>query len=193
MRPALRLFASVTRNAQFAEAGAPTGLTGLLTHSSPRSTLLYIYNSTLEQLKQFPEHSVYRQSTEALTKHRMSVLESVKPEGLEEWQKRIEKIVDAHPEAFRKIPVPGGSFNIVWREKAAEGMKTAEWDDEYVGPAYLEGPRTLKEREKQGEIMQRDVRAENAKIPRIEPEPAMTLEQCVDLTSSAKDITCSCD
>lgn len=177
MRPAVRLLASVTRTSQFLEAGAPTGLTGLLTHSSPRSTLLYIYNSTLEKLQQFPEHSVYRQSTEALTKYRMSVLESVKPAGLEEWQKRIEKIVDAHPEAFRKIPVSGGTFNIVWRPTAAEGMKTDEWDDEYVGPAHLEGPRTAKERQKQGELMQRDVRAENAKIPRIEPEPAMSLEQ----------------
>lgn len=110
----------------------------------------------------------------------MAILESVKPAGLEEWQQRIGTIVDNHPEAFRKIPVPGGTFNVVWKETAAEGMKTEEWDDEYVGKPHLEGPRTEAERAKQGEMMQRDLRAENAKIPRIEPEPPMSVEQYVE-------------
>ncbi|KAG9622147.1 hypothetical protein KCU64_g20939, partial [Aureobasidium melanogenum] len=66
MRASSRLLAQASR---FLTPGAPTGLTGVLTHAAPRSTLLYLYNSTLDKLKQFPEHSVYRQSTEALTKH----------------------------------------------------------------------------------------------------------------------------
>jgi NADH dehydrogenase (ubiquinone) 1 alpha subcomplex subunit 5 len=144
MRPATRLFAAVQK-AKYLEPGAPTGLAGLLTHASPRSTLLYVYTNTLEKLKFFPEHSVYRQSTEALTRHRLSVIESVKPAGLEEWQARVEKIIDGHPEAFRKIPVttPSGekTFNIVWKPQTLEGMKTQEWDDDYVPKKpFPEGP-----------------------------------------------------
>lgn len=188
MRPAARLLASVqkAKPSQFLEPGAPTGLTGLFTHASPRSTLLYTYNNTLEKLKWFPESSVYRQSTEALTKHRLSVIESVKPAGLEDWQERIKKIVDEHPEAFRRVPIstPSGekAFNIVWRPQALEGMKTAEWDDEYV-PAkpFIEGPTGEEEKKDMDKHMQRDLRAENAKIPRIEPEPALSIEQISEI------------
>lgn len=185
MRPALRLLASVQK-AQFLEAGAPTGLTGLLTHASPRSALLYTYNNTLEKLKFFPEHSVYRQSTEALTRHRLSVIESIKPAGLEEWQSRVQKIVDEHPEAFRKIPIASQSgekaFNVVWKPQALEGMATAEWDDEYVPKKpYMEGPGTEEDKKDMDQHMQRDLRAENAKIPRIEAEPPLSAEQVVDI------------
>lgn len=185
MRPALRLLASVPK-AQYLEPGAPTGLTGLFTHSSPRSTLLYVYNNTLEKLKFFPEHSVYRQSTEALTRHRLSVIETVKPAGLEEWQTRVQSIVDAHPEAFRKIPIstPSGekAFNIVWKAQALEGMRTQEWDDEYV-PAkpFAEGPGEEEAKADMDKHMQKDLRAENAKIPRIEPEPPLTVEQVAEI------------
>ncbi|EMC93265.1 hypothetical protein BAUCODRAFT_36937, partial [Baudoinia panamericana UAMH 10762] len=95
MRSATRLLASLAssatstaaKNPTFLEAGSPTGLTGLFTHSTPRTTLIQLYNSTLTKLRQnFPESSVYRQSVEALTKHRLAIIESVKPSGLEEWQ-----------------------------------------------------------------------------------------------------------
>lgn len=188
MRPALRLLASVqkAKPSQFLEPGAPTGLAGLLVHSTPRSTLLYVYNNTLEKLKAFPEHSVYRQSTEALTRHRLSVIESVKPAGLEEWQTRTQKIVDAHPEAFRKIPIstPSGekAFNVVWKPEALEGMATAEWDDEYVPKKpFVEGPATEEQKGGLDQALQRDLRAENAKIPRIEPEPALSIDQITEI------------
>lgn len=188
MRPALRLLASVqkAKPSQFLEPGAPTGLAGLLVHSTPRSTLLYVYNNTLEKLKAFPEHSVYRQSTEALTRHRLSVIESVKPAGLEEWQTRTQKIVDAHPEAFRKIPIstPSGekAFNVVWKPEALEGMATAEWDDEYVPKKpFVEGPATEEQKGNLDQALQRDLRAENAKIPRIEPEPALSIDQITEI------------
>ena len=188
MRPALRLLASVqkAKPSQFLEPGAPTGLAGLLVHSTPRSTLLYVYNNTLEKLKAFPEHSVYRQSTEALTRHRLSVIESIKPAGLEEWQTRTQKLVDAHPEAFRKIPIstPSGekAFNVVWKPEALEGMATAEWDDEYVPKKpFVEGPATEEQKGGLDQALQRDLRAENAKVPRIEPEPALTIEQITEI------------
>lgn len=187
MRPAARLLAAVQKPVRYLEPGAPTGLTGLPTHASPRSTLLYVYNNTLEKLKFFPEHSVYRQSTEALTRHRLSVIENVKPAGLEEWQTRIQKITDAHPEAFRKIPIATTStgekaFNVVWRPQALEGIQTAEWDDEYV-PAkpFREGPANEEDKKDMDQHMQRDLRAENAKIPRIEPEPALSIEQITQI------------
>lgn len=188
MRPALRLLASVQKPkpSQYLEPGAPTGLAGLFVHSTPRSTLLYVYNNTLEKLKAFPEHSVYRQSTEALTKHRLSVIESVKPAGLEEWQTRTQKLVDAHPEAFRKIPIstPGGenSFNVVWKPEALQGMATAEWDDEYVPKKpFIEGPAGEEDKKDMDKHLTRDLRAENAKIPRIEPEPALTVDQISEI------------
>lgn len=171
MRAALRLLAQPAR---YLDAGTPTGLTGLFTHANPRSALLYTYNSTLDKLKKFPEHSVYRQSTEALTKHRLSVIESVKPEGLEQWQDRVERIVNAHPEAFKKI-----GNNVVYKSFAAEGMKTDEYDDEPIQKPQLEGIRTVAERAGQAEGFMRDVRAENARIPRIEPEPPLSAEQYV--------------
>jgi NADH dehydrogenase (ubiquinone) 1 alpha subcomplex subunit 5 len=188
MRPALRLLASVqkTKPSQYLEPGAPTGLAGLFVHATPRSTLLYVYNNTLEKLKAFPEHSVYRQSTEALTKHRLSVIEAIKPAGLEEWQTRIQKIVDSHPEAFRKIPIstPSGekAFNVVWKPEALEGMATAEWDDEYVGKkGFIEGPAGEDVKKDMHKHLQRDLREENAKIPRIEPEPALTVDQITEI------------
>ena len=187
MRAAIRLLASVQRSSQFLEAGAPTGITGLLTHASPRSTLLYTYATTLEKLKQFPENSVYRQSVEALTKHRMNIIESVQPGGLQEWQSRVLPTVDANPKAFRKIPVLDSSaqkgFNVVWKPYVTEGMKTEEWDDETVTKPELEGPRYEEERRDQGRKLARDVVAERDSIPQIEPEPALTVNQINDVES----------
>lgn len=180
MRPALRLLAQASKT-NFLEPGAPTGLTGLFTHSAPRSTLLFLYSSTLEKLQSFPDSSVYRQSTEALTRHRMSIVERVKPAGLKEWQTRVQATVDEHPEAFRKIPVVTQTgekdFNIVWKASALEGMRTSEWDDEAPGKPMLEGMRSEEEQIGQVRAMNRDPVEEHRQIPRIEPEPSLSAEQ----------------
>lgn len=105
MKNTLRLLA-VVKPGRYLEAGNPTGLTGLFTHPAPRSTLLYTYGAILDKLKAFPEHSVYRQSTEALTKHRMKIIESIKPEGYDEWKKRATEKIEKYPEAFQ----PGGHY-----------------------------------------------------------------------------------
>ncbi|KAF2163935.1 hypothetical protein M409DRAFT_25712 [Zasmidium cellare ATCC 36951] len=187
MRAALRLLASVQRSSQFLEPGAPTGLTGLFTHPSPRTTLLYVYHSTLEKLKQFPEHSVYRQSLEALTKHRMEIVESVRPAGLSEWQKRVEPIVDQHPEAFRKVELrtPSGEreINIVWKSGTKDSAELEEWDDR--NPDYKampEGIKSKKERAYQKDLG-RDFIAERAALPHIESEPSLTAEQVNEIES----------
>lgn len=181
MRATLRLLASVQRSTQYLEAGAPTGLTGLLTHASPRTTLLYLYNKTLDDLKQFPEHSIYRQSTENLTKHRKDIVESVRPAGLSEWQKRVLPVIDSYPDAFRKIPVSTSSgtqeYNIIWKAGAYIGRSDPEDNLEYKGPAPLEGLRSMEERKNQHIQMAYDPIAHAASIPEIEPEPSLTAEQ----------------
>jgi NADH dehydrogenase (ubiquinone) 1 alpha subcomplex subunit 5 len=186
MRPALRLLASVTKGSQlYAEAGLPTGLTGLLTHYSPRSTLLYLYSSTLDKLQSFPEHSVYRQSTEALTRHRMSIVESVKPAGLAEWQQRVEKLVDEHPEAFKRVPVisePGGkeNHNIIYHAPPPSSAHKTE--DDAVNAAYKarpqqEGPQEQQNVADRGALLEQDLHGEEVSKLRVEAEPALTMDQ----------------
>jgi len=186
MRAAARLLASVQRPTQFLKAGDPTGLTGLPTHASPRSALLYLYNSTLEKLKSFPEHSVYRQSTEALTRHRLSIVENVRPAGLAEWQQRAHAALEQFPQAFRKIPVSSGGadYNIVWKQSAsdaAERLLDEESDADYRTAPSLEGIRSEDERADQGRLLSRDIIGEKRAIPRIELEPLLTTEQIQDI------------
>merc|ERR1712093_219624 len=102
MRRSLRQLAAV-KPSRFLEAGSPTGLTGLFTHNAPRSTLLYLYSSTLEKLKAFPESSLYRQSTEALTKHRMAIVSAVEPEGYKAWAEKARQTIKEHPEVFNTV------------------------------------------------------------------------------------------
>ena len=181
MRAALRLLASVSRSTQYLEPGAPTGLTGLLTHATPRSTLLYLYSTTLESLQHLPEHSVYRQATEALTKQRMRIVEKTKPEGLAEWQERVAPLVDKHPDAFRRVPaMEGGGFNIVYHEPPPEEHWISE--DDQVNAPYrrqpnLEGIRSPSEIAGRKEEMERDLVAEEEAKLRIEAEPPLTIEQ----------------
>ena len=119
MRATLRLLANV-RPGRFLEANNPTGLTGLFTHPSPRSTLIALYKETLHRLDTLPEHSVYRQSVEAITCHRLKIVESTKPEGFEEWAKVTREKLEAHPELFQQ-----------WAS-ARTGSSMAETDDREV-------------------------------------------------------------
>lgn len=111
----MRLFASV-KPGRYLTPYAPTGITGLATHPSPRPTLIYLYNSTLDKLKAFPESSGYRQATEALTKHRLSIIESTKPPGFELWQERVRKQIEKDPERFRPAQHADGSYAAIQRE-----------------------------------------------------------------------------
>lgn len=191
MRLTRQLLAAVERNSRFLEVGAPTGLTGLLTHGSPRSTLLYLYSSTLDKLKEFPEHSVYRQATEALTKQRMQVVESVKPAGLEQWQQRVDPLVLKHPEAIRKIKnsssSSNGEYNIVWKERdVGPASEDAEGPDGEARsgavPAVKEGASWSQE---EVDRIARSVRNASAVaedvLVEIEPEPALTRDQIEEI------------
>jgi hypothetical protein len=109
MRASIQRFAKVKPGA-FLEANTPTGLTGLTTHPAPRPALILTYRQTLEKLQQLPASSVYRQSTEALTKHRLSIVEATKPAGYDEWLSRVQKQISANSEAYKGIKRPDGSY-----------------------------------------------------------------------------------
>lgn len=180
MRSTLRLLAAV-KPGRYLEAGAPTGLTGLYTHPSPRSSLLYLYGSILEKLKSLPESSVYRQSTEAITKHRMSIIQQIKPPGFDEWQKRAVEKIEKNPDKFapgnsryrgQKV---GNSFFMGVPEQADDD--DIEWDGEQGRPT-MEGTK--------GERAARINAAELAKrtpdrddTVDWEPEPALEAMQYV--------------
>ena len=179
MRPALRLLAAVSKY----ESGLPTGLTGLLTHTSPRSALLYLYSSTLDSLATMPDHSVYRKSTEALTKQRMRIVESIKPPGLQEWQERVASLVDSHPDALKRVKTmegKDGEFNIVYREPDPGQMFRDEDEEKnlpYKSRPQAEGPVFYEEVSNRGPQLAYDIVAEEMERIHIEAEPSLTMEQ----------------
>lgn len=77
MRTALRLLSQVPAYAA-GQRGSKltTGITGLPVHPNPLPVLLETYRSTLSSLQaHIPAGVVYRQSAEAITQHRISVVE----------------------------------------------------------------------------------------------------------------------
>jgi NADH dehydrogenase (ubiquinone) 1 alpha subcomplex subunit 5 len=198
MRATLRLFAAVRPAARYLEPGAPTGLTGLATHPSPRSTLLYLYTSTLDKLKAVPDHSVYRQSVEALTKHRMALVEDVVPPGYADWAAKAQKLLTEHPDEFtavgsdsvsgaRAIKVErGGRAFVVRHIPAKQDMRYQEWDGELDEGPELEGSRTLEEREDLRHIFERrDLK--DVEHVEWEPEPQLTADQWVPRDCLGRD------
>lgn len=184
MRASRRLYAAVTTAAsKYLEPNVPTGLTGLVTHPSPRPALLYTYNLTLEKLKQLPPSSVYRQSTEALTKHRMSILEQFKPPGHAEWLARVQKVIDADPEAYSKYRRADGSILAV---DELDENKSETWDGEVTRRDAInninvsEGEAQRKAQRVKEEIEKVDREAEKgtmADLKTLENEPQLTAEQ----------------
>lgn len=140
-------------------AGAPTGLTGLPTHPSPRPRLLYLYTATLHKLSQLPAHSAYRRSAEALTTHRLRAVEAVKPAGYDAWAARAADFLAANPRAFadaKRRQREHGHFvrgdvadrGFVWQQLVLtrRGQADVEWGGD-GGEAELEGTRAEGERD----------------------------------------------
>ncbi len=188
MRRTSRLLAAV-KPARYLEAGTPTGLTGLFTHAAPRSTLIYLYSSTLDKLKQLPESSVYRQSTEALTKHRLQIISSAVPAGFEEWSAKAKKIIAEHPEVFNtpeggvdydkgrhvKETFDGRSFVTTKLDMEIDDTEN-EWDgEEDLGPE-LEGTRSTKDRKGQS-VLGIKRPGEDEKQIKWDPEPPLSADQ----------------
>lgn len=193
MRAALRLLATV-KPGRFLEAGNPTGLTGLFTHPSPRSTLIALYTETLDKLRTLPEHSVYRQSAEAITRHRLQIVESVKPDGYEEWSKRASEKLKAHPELFQLqasgeavMSVHDGRIAIGTEDPPQTDDRDVEWDGERVA-ATPEGVRTQDERAYQ-RFLSGNLSSLGAKDEAItwEPEPSLEATQYVSNCTAIVD------
>lgn len=181
MRPTTRLLA------RYLEPGTPTGLTGLWTHSTPRSTLLYLYGTTLSRLQSIPESSLYRQSVEATAKHRMSIVEKVVPPGYQEWAAKAKELVGKDTESFRvnsgridgseaRIVKMGDRVFIVGRRHEPEDVRTEEWNGEEDEGGELEGARTLEERKDQVVWAERKPLEAHETI-QWEDEPQLTADQ----------------
>ncbi|CAD6501215.1 BgTH12-01469 [Blumeria graminis f. sp. triticale] len=187
MRRSLRKL-SAAQPSRYLESGAPTGITGLLTHASPRATLMYTYASTLDALAQLPESSLYRQSTEAITKHRMSIVSAVEPAGLAEYVERVKKILAANPSNFdnynghtHHVEKAGKKF-IVIKPKPERDELTEEWDgmmDESSSKAKAEagGENLLSSAPEDEMDMNTDQKID------IEPEPQLTASQIDEIES----------
>jgi len=181
MRSSAQRLANVAKT-RFLETGAPTGLTGLTTHPSPRPALLYTYHQTLLKLAQFPSTSVYRQSTEALTKHRLAIIDAAKPAGYEEWLARVKKQVEAAPEAYKNMKNADGSLS----HMKLYQEKSVAWDGELKrGQGNQEGTNNPAEAEAKGrkvaeEVERVDRAAVDGVVPNeddLEVEPPLDADQ----------------
>lgn len=192
MRAFSRLLANV-KPVRYLEPFTATGLTGLFTHPTPRSTLLYLYYTTLDKLKDFPESSIYRQSTEALTRHRLKIVEDLKPEGYDAWLERSKKDVEAHPEIFDKhstakgdqqeqpAAVVRGGHTFAAVEVDSPDPATSEWDGEDdVGPVQ-EGTRSEEERKQDLDVLFGQGPQKIETHVEWEPEPQLDADQFVHL------------
>lgn len=183
MKATTRLFAVVTKKGNYLNAYTPTGLTGVMTHPAPRPHLMYIYNTTLDKLKQLPENSVYRQSVEALTKQRLNIVESQVPEGLEEWKGRVQKQIDDNPQVFGPMghafrDKAGGKGYVVSRRVEKLDDRTEEWDGDKAVERG-EGPRPAEERLAQALDLgnNRPLSDFQRSDVELEDEPPLTVEQ----------------
>ncbi|MCJ1285292.1 hypothetical protein MMC26_004632 [Xylographa opegraphella] len=153
MRSTARLLATV-KPSRYLTPGNPTGLTGLFTHPLPRPTLIYIYSQTLDKLRAFPEHSAYRAATEALTAHRLRIVEGIRPPGYEEWSAQARKLLAEHPEVFNTPPGGVSHDNEKHVKSVHDGRsfvrsvvpprvddRTIEWDGEEVPLEQEQGSR----------------------------------------------------
>ena len=186
MRSSSRLFATVKSASKYLEANTPTGLTGLSTHPAPRPALIYTYRKTLSKLTQLPTSSVYRQSTEALTKQRLQIVEEAVPEGFEEWAARVKKQIEASPAAYGKMVGADGSFTY----EGSGLAKTIPWDGEVKRrDARQEGVNDMKAADKKAEAVQKefdeqdrvDQHGELPSIDDLEQEPPLSRDQYVRL------------
>ncbi|GAB0133604.1 hypothetical protein EsDP_00002008 [Epichloe bromicola] len=185
MRPTTRVLA------RYLEPGTPTGLAGLWTHSSPRSTLLYLYGSTLNKLQSIPEKSLYRQSVEAVTKHRMNLVEKVVPAGYEEWAVKAKELISKNPEQFRvasgrvdgseaRTVKLGDRVFIIGAKHEAGDIRYEEWDGEADEGGELEGIRTPAERSDQVVWAEQKPLEDHEKVE-WEDEPQLTADQIQEL------------
>ena len=120
---------------------------------------------------------MYRQSTEALTRQRLNIVESTKPEGFEAWQQRVQKQIDnLSPSDKEMLSDPS-----LIRSSLEEDHEDKEWGGAPILPPFLEGTRTAEEREAHDKAVKRAIGKPKPTVE-LEPEPALTTEQYVHLS-----------
>lgn len=193
MRQTLRLLANA-KAIRYLEPGTPTGLTGLWTHNNPRSALLFLYSSTLEKLRALPESSLYRQSAEALTKHRLNLVEATVPVGYDAWlrdNKELAKVMAENPEGFRvasgrldgseaRVLKFGGKTFVVRKQHDEGDIRLEEWDGEADEGPGSEGLRSEEERADQALLAKRTDLRGSATV-QWKQEPQLTADQVSEL------------
>ena len=179
--------ATVKSASKFLEPNAPTGLTGVLNHPAPRPALIYTYKQTLDRLREIPKSSVYRQSTEALTKHRLAIVEATKPQGYEKWLERVRKQIEASPTAYSKLLNEDGSLG----SSKLYVEPVDNWDGVVTRKdARQEGTNTMSEAERKGKLVaaevthvdQEDRDGRTPTVEDLEAEPPLTRDQYVLLS-----------
>ncbi|RVX67277.1 hypothetical protein B0A52_09314 [Exophiala mesophila] len=182
MRATSRVLAAVRSASKYLEPNIPTGLTGLSTHPNPRPALIYTYKQTLSKLAQIPASSVYRQSAEALTKQRLEIVESTKPEGYEAWLERVRQQIEANPAAYAKFV--DGEGNLSSEKLHIEHLEP--WDGEVTrNDAFSEGTNTQAEAEAKAKAVDEELQearkvAQEGHLPTVEDlevEPQLTRAQ----------------
>lgn len=189
MRSTLRLLASAKPNHHLTPY-APTGLTGLDTHPSPRATLHTIYDQTLQRLKQLPESSIYRQSCESVTLRRYQAVLNAKPAGYDAWHRRIEEIVKggavelvAPPKGFLLGRRSDGSYEIPpKKDEVVDRSKVKKETPWTEGGIQSEKEAEAKLQAIEREQMESRLMEELGSVEDKEgwsPEPPLSAEECV--------------
>lgn len=188
MRGASGLRAIVSRQSNYLTAGRQTGLTGVVTHPAPRPHLVWVYKATLDQLQQVPDTSVYRQSLEALTKHRLNIVESAIPEGYKEWKERVATRISQNPEVFGERGSVGEIMKQLERgryyppPRPTPDERDVEWDEEPLAEK-AEGPAPEGQRQNLnmefGEGHDPELLAQSEHALSVEQEPPLTTNQSV--------------
>ncbi|KAF2430914.1 hypothetical protein EJ08DRAFT_611487 [Tothia fuscella] len=192
MRPTPRLRAAIQRTL---EPGNPTGLTGLTTAKAPRSTLIHLYSSTLHHLSQIPPSSIYRQSTEALTKSRLSIIEAAKPPGFAAWQEKVSWQIHNHQNEAKargeiipesELKVETGEFVQAQYGEDEVDERDVEWDGR-VGDKEVvsrtEGPQSEQFRAIEDANIEKQLEEKAKRTVIIDPEPGYAMEQVAEIES----------
>jgi len=142
--------------------------------------LIYLYNTTLQKLKTFPESSVYRHSTEDLTQHRLRIVESTIPPGYEAWLERVQTAIAEDPERFKEALKPDGTY-VSFQKAEVDNAEGEEWNGELYKPQLEGAYKTEEDMDKF--IKESEEEAEKALKPEIhwEAEPPLESAQISEI------------
>lgn len=107
----------------------------------------------------------------------MNIIESIKPEGYEEWSVKAKEKLEAHPEAFQPgnkqtaHPANGQVF-VTTDEDMAQDDEQEEWTS-------LEGSRSPEEKAAETRLLNKGRRVDYSATIQWEPEPPLDAAQYV--------------